>query len=69
MWKYKSCRDVSFFMLLLQVGGYFSGVMFLHMEGIENLLLSFNYYSGLFIASLTVIGWIICDFYDRKNKR
>ncbi len=29
MWKNKSCKDVSLFMLLLQVIGYFSGVMFL----------------------------------------
>ena len=69
MWRNKSCRDVSLLMLLLEVAGYFSGVMFLAMEGINNLLLSFNYYSGLFIAILTVIGWFICDFYDRKNNR
>ena len=55
-------------MLLLQVIGYFSGVMFLIMEGIENLLLSFNYYSGLFIAIITTIGWILCDRYDKKKE-
>lgn len=69
MWKNKSCKDVSLLMLFLQVAGYFSGVMFLKMEGITNLLLSFNYYSGLFIATLTVIGWFACEWYDRKNDR
>ena len=69
MWRNKSCRDVSLFMLLLQVAGCFSGVMFLTMEGVNNLLLSFNYYSGLFIATLTVIGWFICDWHDRRNNK
>ena len=33
------------------------------------LSFGFNYYSGLFISSLTVIGWFICDLYDKKNNR
>ncbi|MAG53050.1 MAG: hypothetical protein CMH62_03760 [Nanoarchaeota archaeon] len=69
MWKNKSCKDVSLFMLLLQVVGYFSGVMFLIKEGIENLLLSFNYYSGLFIAIITTIGWILCDRCDKRKEK
>ena len=68
MWKNKSCRDVSIYMLLLQVIGYFSGVMFLIIEGIESLLLSFNYYSGLFIAIITTMGWFLCDRYDRQKE-
>ena len=59
-------------MLLFQVVGYFSGVMFLMLEGIENLLLSFNYYSGLLVATLATIGWFWCNWYDKKkeiNKR
>ena len=67
MYKNKSCKDVSIFMLLLQVFGYFSGVMFLYIEKIESLLLSFNYYSGLCIAIITTIGWIMCDRYDKKE--
>ena len=55
-------------MLLLQVIGYFSGVMFLIIEGIESLLLSFNYYSGLFIAIITTMGWFLCDRYDRQKE-
>ena len=54
-------------MLLLQVIGYLSGVIFLILEGIENLLLSFNYYSGLFIAIITTIGWFLCNEYDKKK--
>ena len=68
MWKNKSCKDVSIYMLLLQVIGYFSGVMFLIIEGIESLLLSFNYYSGLFIAIITTMGWFLCDRYDRQKE-
>ena len=68
MWKNKSCKDVSLLMLFLQVAGYFSGVMFLKMEGITNLLLSFNYYSGLFIAIITTMGWFLCDRYDRQKE-
>ena len=68
MWKSKSCKDVSVYMLLLQVIGYFNGVMFLIIEGIENLLLSFNYYSGLFIAIITTIGWVLCDRYDKQKE-
>ena len=68
MWKNKSCRDVSIYMLLLQVIGYFSGVMFLIIEGIESLLLSFNYYSGLFIAIITTMGWFLCDRYDKQKE-
>ena len=55
-------------MLLLQVIGYFCGVMFLIIEGIENLLLSFNYYSGLFIAIITTMGWFLCDRYDKQKE-
>ena len=68
MWKNKSCRDVSIYMLLLQVIGYFSGVMFLIIEGIESLLLSFNYYSGLFMAIITTMGWFLCDRYDKQKE-
>ena len=68
MWRSKSCKDVSVYMLLLQVIGYFSGVMFLIIEGIENLLLSFNYYSGLFIAIITTMGWFLCDRYDKQKE-
>ena len=68
MWKNKSCKDISIYMLLLQVIGYFSGVMFLIIEGIESLLLSFNYYSGLFIAIITTMGWFLCDRYDRQKE-
>ena len=68
MWRSKSCKDVSVYMLLLQVIGYFSGVMFLIIEGIESLLLSFNYYSGLFIAIITTMGWFLCDRYDRQKE-
>ena len=66
MWKNKSCKDVSVFMLLLQVIGYFSGVMFLIIEGIENLMLNLNYYSGLCIAIITTIGWFWCNGYNKK---
>ena len=55
-------------MLLLQVIGYLSGVIFLMLEGIDNLLLSFNYYSGLFIAIITTMGWFLCDRYDRQKE-
>ena len=68
MWRSKSCKDVSVYMLLLQVIGYFSGVMFLIIEGIESLLLSFNYYSGLFIAIITTMGWFLCDRYDKQKE-
>ena len=68
MWRNKSCKDVSVYMLLLQVIGYLSGVIFLILEGIENLLLSFNYYSGLFIAIITTIGWFLCNEYDKKKE-
>ena len=68
MWKNKSCKDISVYMLLLQVIGYLSGVIFLILEGIENLLLSFNYYSGLFIAIITTIGWFLCNEYDKKKE-
>ena len=61
IWRYKSCKDVSIFMLLLQVIGYFSGVMFLIVENIESLMLCLNYYLGLFISTITTIGWILCD--------
>ena len=56
-------------MLLLQVFGYFNGVMFLIVEDIDNLLLSFNYYLGLLIAIVTTIGWILCDFYDKQKSK
>ena len=68
MWKNKSCKDVSVYMLLLQVIGYLSGVIFLVTEGIESLLLSFNYYSGLFIAIITTIGWVLCNEYDKQKE-
>jgi len=68
MWRNKACKDVSIFMLLLQVIGYFCGVMFLIIEGIENLMLNLNYYSGLCIATITTIGWIVCDGYDKKKE-
>ena len=68
MYKNKSCKDVSVFMLLLQVVGYLSGVTFLITEDIENLMLKFNYYLGLLVATLTTIGWIICNGYDKKKK-
>ena len=55
-------------MLLLQVIGYLSGVIFLITEGIESLMLKLNYYSGLCIATITMIGWIICDGCDKKKK-
>ena len=55
-------------MLLLQVIGYLSGVIFLILEGIENLLLRFNYYSGLFIAIVTTIGGFLCNEYDKKKE-
>ena len=55
-------------MLLLQGIGYFSGVMFLIIEGIESLLLSFKYYSGVFIAIITTMGWFLCDRYDRQKE-
>ena len=69
MWRNKSCKDVSIFMLLLQVFGYFNGVMFLIVEDIDNLLLSFNYYLGLLIAIVTTIGSILCDFYDKQKSK
>ena len=68
MYKNKSCKDVSVFMLLLQVVGYLSGVTFLITEDIENLMLKFNYYLGLLVATVTTIGWIICNGYDKKKE-
>ena len=68
MWRNKSCKDVSVFMLLLQVIGYFCGVMFLITEGIENLMLNLNYFSGLFIAIITTMGWFLCDRYDKQKE-
>ena len=68
MWRNKSCKDVSVFMLLLQVIGYFSGVMFLITEGIESLMLKVNYYSGLCIATITMIGWVLCNGKKKINK-
>ena len=68
MWRNKSCKDVSVFMLLLQVIGYFSGVMFLITEGIESLMLKINYYSGLCIATITMIGWVLCNGKKKINK-
>ena len=68
MWRNKSCKDVSVFMLLLQVIGYFSGVMFLITEGIESLMLKVNYYSGLCIATITMIGWVLCNGKKKVNK-
>ena len=55
-------------MLLLQVIGYLSGVIFLITEDIANLMLKFNYYLGLLVATVTTIGWIICNGYDKKKK-
>ena len=68
MWRNKSSKDVSFFMLLLQVIGYFCGVMFLIIEGIESLMLEVNYYSGLCIATITMIGWVLCNGKKKVNK-
>ena len=68
MWRNKSCKDVSVFMLLLQVIGYFSGVMFLITEGIGSLMLNLNYFSGLFIAIITTMGWFLCDRYDKQKE-
>ena len=67
MWRNKSCKDVSVFMLLLQVIGYFSGVMFLITEEIGSLMLNLNYFSGLFIAIITTMGWFLCDRYDKQK--
>ena len=55
-------------MLLLQVIGYFCGVMFLIIEGIESLMLEVNYYSGLCIATITMIGWVLCNGKKKVNK-
>ena len=68
MYRNKTCKDVSFFMLLLQVIGYFCGVMFLIIEGIESLMLEVNYYSGLCIATITMIGWVLCNGKKKVNK-
>ena len=68
MWRNKSCKDVSVFMLLLQVIGYFSGVMFLITEEIGSLMLNLNYFSGLFIAIITTMGWVLCDRYDKQKE-
>jgi len=68
MWRNKSCKDVSVFMLLLQVIGYFSGVMFLITEEIVSLMLNLNYFSGLFIAIITTMGWFLCDRYDKQKE-
>jgi hypothetical protein len=68
MWRNKTCKDVSIFMLLLQAIGYFSGVMFIFTEKIESLMLNINYYSGLCIATITTIGWIVCDRHGKKTK-
>lgn len=54
-------KNVSIFMIMLQVVGYFCGVVFLKVESVDNVLLFLNYHAGLFISVITACAWLYCN--------
>ena len=48
-------------MIMLQVIGYFCGVVFLKVESVDNVLLFLNYHAGLFISVITACAWLYCN--------
>lgn len=57
IYRNKSSRDVSLWMLLLSAVGYTSGLTYVITNDIAKLWVVVNYMSGLFMTFITVLAW------------
>jgi len=57
IYRNKSSRDVSLWMLLLSAVGYASGLTYVITNDIARLWVVVNYTSGLFMTFITVLAW------------
>jgi uncharacterized protein with PQ loop repeat len=57
IYRNKSSKDVSLWMLLLSAVGYSSGLTYVITNDIARLWVVVNYTSGLFMTGITVLAW------------
>ena len=63
----KSSKDVSLIMLLINALGYYCGLGYVLLKGVDAYWLVFNYTAGFIMTFLCILVWGIYRRYDKNE--